>query len=58
MPRRKPIDLEAVRQADAKLKKLLEDHPELRHPHPEREAALQEWLDSLDEEDSDHGEAG
>lgn len=54
----KPIDLEAVRRADAKLKQLLEDHPELREPNPERQQALEAWLeDTLEEEEEDHGEA-
>jgi len=52
----KPIDLEAVRRADAKLKQLLEDHPELREPNPERQEALEAWLEGLEEEE-DHGEA-
>lgn len=51
MPR-KPIDLEAVRRADEKLKKLLEEHPELREPNPERQEALEAWLQGhLDESD-------
>jgi hypothetical protein len=54
----KPIDLEAVRRADAKLKQLLEDHPELREPNPEREEALEAWLEDTLEEDKDHGEEG
>ena len=49
MPKR-PIDLEAIRRADAKLKQLLADHPELREPTPERQAALEDWLTTLDEE--------
>jgi len=55
MPR-KPIDLEAVRRADAKLKQLLEDHPELREPNPERQEALEAWLEDHLQEDDDHGE--
>ena len=53
----KPIDLEAVRRADAKLAKLLKDHPELREPNPEREEALEAWLEDHLEEETDHGEA-
>jgi hypothetical protein len=53
----KPIDLEAVRRADAKLKRLLEDHPELREPNPERQKALEAWLEDHLEEEEDHGEA-
>jgi hypothetical protein len=52
MPR-KPIDLEAVRRADAKLKQLLQEHPELREPNPEREQALQAWLEEHGQEDRD-----
>ena len=52
----KPIDLEAIRQADARLKQLLEDHPDLREPNPERQEALEAWLaDHLQEQDA-HGE--
>jgi len=53
MPK-KPIDLQAVRQAEERLKKLLEDHPELRDP--ERQDALAEWLTTLDKEDTNDGE--
>jgi hypothetical protein len=53
----KPIDLEAVRRVDAKLKKLLEDHPELREPNPERQEALEDWLKDHLREETDHGEA-
>ncbi len=49
----KPIDLEAVRRADAKLKQLLEDHPELREPNLERQKALEGWLESNLQEDTD-----
>ena len=49
----KPIDFEAVRRADAKLKQLLEDHPELREPNPERQKALEGWLESNLQEDTD-----
>jgi cytochrome c556 len=52
----KPIDLEAVRRADAKLKQLLEDHPELREPDPERQKALEELLEDLEEEENHGGE--
>jgi cytochrome c556 len=49
----KPIDLEAVRRADARLKQLLEEHPELREPNPERQEALEAWLESHLQEDTD-----
>lgn len=49
----KPIDLEAVRQAEAKLAKLLQEHPELRNPA--RMDALQAYLDKLDEKEEDDG---
>ena len=53
MPR-KPIDLEAVRRADAKLDQLLREHPELREPNPERQQALEAWMqDHLQEERDD-----
>lgn len=48
--RKKPIDLQAVRRADARLKKLLKEHPELREPNPERQAALGDWLKTHTEE--------
>ena len=53
MPK-KAIDLQVIRQAEERLKKLLEDHPELRGPV--RQAALVEWLTTLAEEDTTHGE--
>jgi hypothetical protein len=50
MPRR-PIDLDAVRRAEAKLDQLLREHPELREANPERQQALEEWLrDNLKEQ--------
>ena len=51
---RKAIDLRKVREAEARLKKLLEDHPELRDPA--RQDALAAWLTTLDEEDPEDGE--
>ena len=53
----KPIDLEAIRRADATLKQLLENHPELRKPNPERQEALEAWLEEHLEEEADRGEA-
>ena len=44
MPK-KVIDLQAIRQAEERLKKLLEEHPELRDPA--RHEALAEWLTTL-----------
>ena len=52
----RPIDLEAIRRADAKLKQLLEDHPELREPNPERQEALEAWLEAHLQEQEAHGE--
>ena len=49
----KPIDLEAVRRADAKLKQLLEEHPELREPNPARQQALEAWLKDHMEDEND-----
>ena len=55
MPR-KPINLEAVRRADAQLDQLLREHHELREPNPERQQALEAWLhDHPQEEDTDDG---
>ena len=51
----KPVDLDAVRRAEAKLDQLLREHPELRESNPERQHALEEWLDALDQEDIPHG---
>jgi hypothetical protein len=51
---KKAIDLWKVRQAEERLRKLLEEHPELRDP--ERQEALAEWLATLEEEDTTHGE--
>jgi hypothetical protein len=50
----KVINLDAVRRADAKLDLLLREHPELREPNPERQQALEAWLDALDQEDATH----
>ena len=36
---------------------LLEEHPELREPNPERQQALEAWLETLEEEEDDGGEA-
>ena len=54
MPR-KPIDLEAVRRADAKLDQLLREHPELCEANPERQQALEAWLQDHLQEESDDG---
>ena len=51
MVSRTAIDLEVLRQIDAKIDALLEEHPKLREPNPEREAALSEWLETLERED-------
>ncbi len=53
----KPIDLEAVRRADAKLKQLLADYPELREPNSERQQALEDWLRDHTEEETDDATA-
>ena len=52
MPR-KPIDLDAVRRAEAKVAGALSQYPELGAPNPEREAALGEFLPTLDTEEAD-----
>jgi hypothetical protein len=50
MPQR-PIDLDAVRRAEARLDQLLREHPELREANPERQQVLEEWLqDNLKEQ--------
>jgi hypothetical protein len=61
MPK-KLIDLEAIRQAEEKLAKALEEYPELREPNPERQEAFAQWLHAQDQEGEDdavqaHGEA-
>jgi hypothetical protein len=51
---KKPIDLEVLRQIDAKIDALLDKYPELREPNPERQQALGDWLqDHLQEEEDD-----
>jgi hypothetical protein len=50
---KKPINLDAIRQLDAELAKVLQEHPELRAPNPERQQALEEWLQKLQEEVED-----
>jgi hypothetical protein len=53
MPK-KPIDLDRIRQADERLDRLLEEHPELTQPNPERQQALEEWRqEHLPEEEED-----
>ena len=53
MPK-KAIDLQAIREAEERLKQLLGEHPELRDPA--RQEALAEWLTTLDQEDTPDGE--
>ena len=53
MPK-KPVNLEAIKRLDAQLDALLRAHPELREPNPEREAALYEFLETLEQEDISH----
>ena len=53
---RKPIDLEAVRRAEEKLQEVLAQYPKLRERNPEREAALADFLATLDEEEQGDGE--
>ena len=47
-----PSDLDVLRQIDAKIDALLDKYPTLREPNPEREAALVDWLQTLDEEET------
>jgi hypothetical protein len=49
----KPINLDAIRRLDAELAKVLQEHPELRAPNPERQEALESLLRKLEEEDDD-----
>jgi hypothetical protein len=51
MPR-KPINMEAVRHTLARLDQLIAEHPELLH-NPERQEALSDWLETLEEETGD-----
>ena len=51
----KPINLEAIRQAEATLEKALEDYPELREDNPERKHDFEAWFAALDEEDTAYG---
>ena len=51
----KLVDLDAIRRAETKLDQLLREHPELRESNPERQQALAEWLDALDQKDTTHG---
>jgi hypothetical protein len=53
MPK-KPIDLDRIRQADERLDRLLEEHPELTKPNPERQQALEEWRQEHLQEDKSH----
>jgi len=52
MPR-KPIDRDAVRRADAQLDQLLQEPPELCEPNPARRQALEGWLESHQQEETD-----
>jgi hypothetical protein len=53
---RQPIDLAAVRRAEEQLARVLAQYPALRERHPEREAALADFLATLDTEEADDGE--
>lgn len=50
MPR-KTIDLKAVRHTLARLDQLIAEHPELVH-NPERQQALADWVETLEEENA------
>jgi hypothetical protein len=51
----KPVDLEAVQRIKAKLARVLEEYPELQASNPEREQALAEWLEELEQGGQEHG---
>jgi hypothetical protein len=52
----KAIDLQAIRQAEERLKKLLEEHPELRDPA--RQDALAEWIQENLKDEEPENDAG
>jgi hypothetical protein len=51
----KPVNQEAIQAIEAKLEQVLEEYPELRERNPERQKALEEWLEGLGEERAGHG---
>ena len=53
-----PVDLEVLRQIDAKIDALLDKYPDLREPNPGRQQALDDWLqDHLQEDTNDATQA-
>lgn len=49
-----PIDLEAIRNIDTKIDRVLETYPELQAIDPERQQALEEWLEDLEQGEAHH----
>ena len=50
-----PVNQEAVQRIKAKLERVLEEYPELREHNPERQQALEEWLEALERGGQEHG---
>ncbi len=50
----KPVDLGEVRRIEARLDQLIAEHPELVH-NPERQQALADWLETLEEKEEANG---
>jgi hypothetical protein len=51
----KPVNQEAIRAIEAKLERVLEAYPELLEVNPERQKALEEWLEDLGEGGAEDG---
>jgi hypothetical protein len=51
----KPVNQEAIRAIEAKLERVLEAYPELLEMNPERQKALEEWLEGLGEGGAEDG---
>ena len=49
------VDLEAVQRLEAKLARVLAKYPELQESNPERQQALEEWLEELEQGGRDDG---
>ena len=51
----KPVNQEAIRAIEAKLERVLKAYPELLEADPERQKALEEWLEGLGEGEVEDG---
>ena len=51
----KPVNQEAIRAIEAQLERVLEAYPELLDVNPERQKALEEWLEGLGEGGAEDG---